>query len=104
EPIDPVDPWYPEHSNSTVIISVVEGTTEEMIEAICAKYPDYGLSIKYDYGEINAFALQTAIELPDDELFSLMASLEAEECVLEASLDYIYRLDDPIVDYKIETE
>ena len=104
EPIDPVDPWYPEHSNSTVIISVVEGTTEEMIEAICAKYPDYGLSIKYNYGEINAFALQTAIELPDDELFSLMASLEAEECVLEASLDYIYRLDDPIVDYKIETE
>ncbi len=97
EPIDPIDPWYPEHSNSTVIISVVEGTTREMVEAICAKYSDYGLSIMYDYDSIDAYALRTAIELPDAELFALIDALESEECITDASLDYIYRLDDPVV-------
>ncbi len=112
EPIDPIEPWpdpvdpddpiepipyYPPHSNSTLIVSVVEGTTEEAIEAICAKYTEYGLSIKYNYGEINAFALQTERDLSDAELFALKDSLAGEDCITEVSLDYIYTLDDPVI-------
>ena len=105
DPIDPIEPWVPEHSNSTVIISTVEGTTREMIEAICAKYSDYGLSIMYEYDSINAFALKTEVELPDSELFALIDALNLEECITDASLDYIYRLDDPVPDVpKTETE
>ena len=104
DPIDPTDPiepeplpYYPPHSNSTLIVSVVEGTTEEAIEAICAKYTEYGLSIKYNYGEINAFALQTERDLSDTELFALKDSLAGEDCITEVALDYIYTLDDPII-------
>ena len=76
-----------------------------MIEAICAKYSDYGLSIMYEYDSINAFALKTEVELPDSELFALIDALNAEECITDASLDYIYRLDDPVPDVpKTETE
>ena len=58
-----------------------------------------------EYDSINAFALKTEVELPDSELFALIDALNAEECITDASLDYIYRLDDPVPDVpKTETE
>ncbi len=85
-----VDPVEPEYSMNTVIISVSENASKKKLKKIFKKL---GLSILYDYKELNMYALSLAEDTDAEGISELIKKLEAYDEILIAERDYIYHLD-----------
>ena len=82
-----------EYSPDTLIISYDETVGKE---PLLAEIEEYNATVIYDYNIINAMA----IRIPDStELEAAIEYFKTVEGVLFVNKDYIYHIDDPVVDY-----
>ena len=80
-----IEPAEPEHSMKTLIVSVDENASKKKIKKIFKKL---GLSIMYDYDDLNMYAVELAEETDEAGLNELIEKLEAYDAILSAEKDY----------------
>lgn len=80
-----------EVSASTIIVSVVPGTSRDSLEKILERYH---LSIGYDYSGMNMYALTLDPPVRDEaQLKELLEALKEEKCISDAEPDGIVHID-----------
>ena len=80
-----------EYSMSSLIVMVEEGTTEEQIQELCNSY---NLEVMYKYDVISGYALSIKDTINDQQLDSLIESIESYNFVTGVEKDSIIQLDD----------
>ena len=80
-----------EYSMSSLIVMVEEGTTEEQIQELCNSY---NLEVMYKYDVISGYALSIKDTINDQQLDSLIESIESYSFVTAVEKDSIIQLDD----------
>ena len=80
-----------EYSMSSLIVMVEEGTTEEQIQELCNAY---NLEVMYKYDVISGYALSIKDTINDQQLDSLIESIESYSFVTAVEKDSIIQLDD----------
>jgi hypothetical protein len=80
-----------EYSMSSLIVMVEEGTTEEQIQELCNAY---NLEVMYKYDVISGYALSIKDTINDQQLDSLIESIESYSFVTGVEKDSIIQLDD----------
>ena len=78
--------YIPDHSMKTVIVSVSEDASQKTVKKIFKKL---GLTILYDYDNLNMYAVSLAEETDEEGLTELIEKLEAYDEILMAERDYI---------------
>ena len=80
-----------EYSMSSLIVMVEEGTTEEQIQELCNAY---NLEVMYKYDVISGYALSIKDTINEQQLDSLIESIESYNFVTAVEKDSIIQLDD----------
>ncbi|MBP5159542.1 MAG: hypothetical protein ILP10_04520 [Lachnospiraceae bacterium] len=95
-PLEP-DPYYPDHSMNTVIVTAAEGVAKERMEEI---FTENSLTIRYDYDFINAYAVSLAEDVDEATLTALIEKLESYDEILTVGRDWYYHtclVNDPVI-------
>jgi len=76
-----------EHSNNTLIISMIEWTDQDMIEKYLLN--KYDMEILYDYENFNTIAVKFDHEMTEEELDKTISEIEKVGFVIRVEKDYI---------------
>lgn len=82
---------FNEHSNNTLIISMVEWTDKTMIDKYLLK--KYNLEILYEYENFNTIAVKFDYEVSEDEFDKTVSEIEKIGFVIWVEKDYISHID-----------